>query len=199
MDKAGVEFYTLLIDTGDLTSPDAAERDQVISMMAHWIEVAAACGGKRVRVIAGDAEPSEDALKLSEAGLTEVLRHAESHGIRVVVENWHPLLDHPAEVVALLERMEGRVGLKLDFGNWPGERKYADLPKIAALAECTHAKAGFHAPGEMDRADFLRCLDICRAADFAGPHILIFSDAGDEWASLDQMRDVVRPYVGSAA
>lgn len=199
LEAAGVEFYTLLIDEGDLTHPDPAERARVVTMMAHWIEVTAACGGKRVRVIAGDAAPSADALRLSEAGISEVLRHAAAHGIRVVVENWHALLDRPAEVVTLMEDMGGRVGLKLDFGNWPGERKYTDLPQIAPLAECTHAKAGFSAPGEMDREDFTRCLDICRDAGFAGPHILIFSDPGDEWESLDQMREVVRPYVGDAA
>ena len=199
LEAAGVEFYTLLIDTGDLTHPDPAERARMIEMMAHWIEVAAACGGKRVRVIAGDAAPSAEALAVSKAGLTEVLRHADAHGIRVVVENWHPLLDHPAEVVTLMEDMQGRVGLKLDFGNWPGDRKHADLPLIAPLAEDTHAKAHFPAAGQMDRDDFTRCLDICRDAGFSGPHILIFSDPGDEWESLDQMRDVAHPYVGDAA
>ena len=131
LEAAHVEFYTLLIDTGDLTHPDPVERAKVVAMMKHWIEVAAACGGRRVRVIAGDAAPSAEALAVSEAGLAEVLAHADAHGIHVVVENWHPLLDKPAEVTALLEDMGGRVGLKMDFGNWPGERKYTDLPKIA--------------------------------------------------------------------
>lgn len=196
LEASGVEFYTLLIDTGDLTHQDLAEREKALALIMHWVEVAAQVGAKRVRVIAGDAAPSADALRLSEAGMNEVLRHADAHGIRVVVENWHALLDRPAEVIALLEDMQGRIGLKLDFGNWPGERKFADLPQIAPLAECTHAKAHFPAAGEMDRADFTRCLDICRDAGFAGPHILIFSDPGDEWESLDQMREVVRPYVG---
>jgi len=198
LDAAGVEFYTLLIDEGDLTHPDSAERERVIAMMAHWIDVAAACGGMRVRVIAGDAAPSEEALKISQTGLIDVLHHAEANGIRVVVENWHPLLDQPDAVVTLLERMQGRIGLKMDFGNWPGERKYTDLPQIAPLAECTHAKAAFAKPGEMDRGDFTRCLEICRQAGFSGPHILIFDSPGDEWQSLDQMRAVVLPYFGDS-
>ena len=164
--------------------------------MTHWIEVAAVCGAKRVRVIAGDAPPSAEALALSVAGLTEVVRRADACGVRVSVENWHALLDHPAEVLALLETMQGRVGLKLDFANWPAARKYDDLAQIAPLAECTHAKAHFAAPGEMDREDFTHCLDLCRAAGFAGPHILIFSDPGDEWTSLDIMREAVLPYFG---
>ena len=195
VDAAGVEFYTLLIDEGDLTHPDASERERVTAFMKHWVDVAAQAGASRVRIIAGDAPFSEETLNLSIAGLTDVLDHADMLGVRVVAENWHPLLDHPEAVLALMERMRGRIGLKLDFGNWPAERKYADLPKIAALAECTHAKAGFATAGDMDEDDFTRCLDICRDAGFTGPHVLIFSDPGDEWESLDQMAEVARSYV----
>jgi sugar phosphate isomerase/epimerase len=197
LEDAGVEFYTLLIDEGDLTHPDPAERAKVVALMTHWVEVAATCGAKRVRVIAGDAEPSEAALRLSEKGLSEVLRSADAHGIRVVAENWHPLLDHPAEVIALIEHMNGRIGLKIDFGNWPADRKFTDLPQIAPLAECTHAKANFPTPGQMNAEDITRCLDICRDANFTGPHILIFDSPGDEWESLDQMREVILPYVAA--
>ena len=199
METAGIEFYALLIDEGDLTHPDPAERKRVLAFIAHWIDVAAQAGAARVRVIAGLADASEEALRLSEAGLREVLKHADKHGMGVVTENWHPLLDRPAEVITLLERMQGRLGLKLDFGNWRGERKYDDLSKIAPLADCTHAKAAYSSSGELDRADFRRCLDICRDAGFSGPHILIFSDAGDEWENLDRMRDIVRPYLAPPA
>lgn len=199
LDKAGVEFYTLLIDEGDLTHPDPTERAKAIAFMVHWIEIAAACGAKRVRIIAGDAEPSDEALRLSETGINAILSAADDHGIRVVAENWHRLLDHPAEVISLIEQMNGRVGLKLDFGNWPADRKFTDLPKIAPLAECTHAKATFPTPGQMDTDDLVRCLNICRDANFTGPHILIFDSPGDEWKSLDQMRDAVATYLETAA
>ncbi len=195
LDSAGVELYTLLIDEGDMTHPDPTERKKALALITDWVEVAAECGAKRVRVIGGHAEPSEAGLHLSETGFRNILRHAEDHDIEVVTENWHRLLDSPQAVRTLLDRLDGRVGLKLDFGNWPNDRKHNDLPLIADLAECTHAKAHFHAPGQMDEDDFKRCLDLCADAGFAGPHILIFSDPGDEWESLDRMRDFALPYV----
>ena len=193
--SAGIEFYTLLIDEGDLTHPDPAKRERALALILHWIEVAAQVGAGRVRVIAGLAKASEETLRLSETGLHAVLKYADKHGIEVVTANWHPLLENPAKVIELLVQMQGRLGLKLDFGNWGGERKYDDLAKIAPQADCTHAKAAYLPSGEMDHADFLRCLDICRDANFTGPHILIFSDAGDEWENLDKMRDIVLPYL----
>jgi sugar phosphate isomerase/epimerase len=199
LDSAGVEFYTLLIDEGDITHPDPTERKKALAMITDWIEVAADCGAQRVRIIAGKSEPSEPALHLSEAGFRALLRHAEDYDIEIVTENWHRLLDRPDAVRTLLDRLDGRVGLKLDFGNWPADRKHHDLPLIADLAVCTHAKAHFTAPGQMDTGDFTRCLEICAEAGFTGPHILIFSDPGDEWESLDQMRDIALPYVTDQA
>lgn len=197
LDEAGVELFTLLVDTGDLTAPDPHKRAADEAFIAGWLDVAAQCGAARVRVIAGQSAPTPDgaALALSAAALERLAGRAEARGLRLVTENWHALLDHPQEVLALLDRMQGQVGLKLDFGNWHGERKYADLAQIAPRAECTHAKASFPRPGHMDELDFTRCLRLCQDAGFTGPHILIYDNGGDEWASLDRMREAALPYV----
>ena len=193
-ESAGVQFLSLLIDAGDPTHPDPDERQKQVDMMAGWVDVAVKMGAARARVIAGDAAPSPETLEQSAAALTLLADQAEAGGVRLEVENWHLLLDQPAEVLWLLERMEGRVGLKVDFGNWPDDRKHRDLPLIAHLAETTHAKAHFPQAGTMDTDDFGRCLDICRAAGFAGPHSLIFDGPGDEWSSIDRIRDFVLSY-----
>jgi len=192
---AGVSFFTYLMDKGDITHPDSAKREEELRSIEEAIDIAAAAGAQRIRVIAGDAEPSTEALAISAAGLLRLAGYGADKGVRVVTENWHRLLDRPADVVEIMERTEGKVGLKFDFGNWPRDRKYDDLPKIARFAECTHAKADFPQPGEIDEVDFRRCLDICKDAGFVGPHILIFASPGDEWDSLDIERDIAAGYV----
>jgi sugar phosphate isomerase/epimerase len=200
LDSAGVEFFTLLVDAGDVTAPDRTQREQDETMIAGWLDVAGTVGATRARVIAGDAVPEPDgmALIISAAALGRLARRADDLGVRVVTENWHALLERPQEVLELLEELEGQVGLMLDFGNWKGARKYDDLTRIAPYAASTHCKAHYPAAGEIDLDDFTRCLDLCRAANFSGPHSLIFDGPlteGGEWASLDQMREIVLPYV----
>lgn len=199
LDTSGVELFTLLIDTGDLTAADPQKRAEEEAFIARWLDIAAQCGAARARVIAGNATPGPDgvALAVSADALGRLARRSEVLGLRLVTENWHALLNRPAEVLMLLDKMQGQVGLKLDFGNWQGARKYDDLARIAPLAECTHAKASFPQSGQMDREDFMRCLGICRDAGFTGPHILIYDSGGDEWAILEQMRDVVLPFLSS--
>jgi sugar phosphate isomerase/epimerase len=202
--NAGVEFFTLLVDTGDVTAPDRTQRAQDEDMIARWLTVAGQAGATRARVIAGDAVPEPDgmALILSAAALGRLARRGADLGVRVVTENWHTLLDRPQEVLELLEELEGQVGLMLDFGNWKGERKYDDLAQIAPYAASTHCKAHYPAAGEIDLTDFTRCLNICREAGFTGPHSLIFDgplvSGGNEWTSLDQMREIVLPFLASS-
>ena len=189
--EAGVHFLTLLIDQGDITHPDPTERENEIEEIRRWIRVAGASGAERVRIIAGDAAPTPETLQLSVDGLRLLCETAEEHGVRVVIENWHPLVDRPEELLTLLETLAGEVGLLFDFGNWHGERKYADLARIAHLAESTHAKANYVAPGVLDEADYSRCLQILRDGGFTGPHSLIFDALGDEWIEIVKLREFI--------
>ncbi len=188
--NAGVALFTLLIDFGDITHVDPGERRRQIEEIGKWIDVAGACGFSRVRIIAGDSKPDDRgvAIKLSAAGLLELAERSEPYGVRVVPENWHALLHSPKQVCELLDLCEGKVGLLADFGNWPSPRKYDDLPQIVARSESTHAKASFSQAGLLDEGDFGKCLDLCKAAGFSGPHSLIFDGPGDEWQSIKQMR-----------
>jgi sugar phosphate isomerase/epimerase len=190
---AGVRLFSLLVDDGDITGPDAA-RD--LGWIRGWVPVAAALGAERMRVIAGKAEPSEAALARSTDALGALADEASAAGLRLMTENWFALLARPDTVLALLDRLEGRVGLCLDFGNWRGDGKYERLAAIAPRAESCHAKAHFASPGALDRADFTRCLELTRAAAFAGPYTLIYDGPGDdEWAGLALEREAALPYL----
>jgi Xylose isomerase-like TIM barrel len=193
---ANVELFSLLIDEGDITHPEHAARD--LAWISSWLDVASALGAKRVRVIAGKAAPSETTLAMSIRGLQSLLPRAEALGLRLMTENWYGFLSSPASVRALLERLEGNVGLCFDFGNWRGPNKYRDLQSIAPFAESCHAKAFFAPSGDMEQNDYSRCLDITRSAGFSGPYTLIYDGPSpDEWAGLAQERQVVEPYIAT--
>jgi sugar phosphate isomerase/epimerase len=153
-------------------------------------------GPERMRVIAGKAEPLDEALARSAASLETLARDASAAGVRLMTENWFQLLSRPDAVHALLGRLDGQVGLCLDFGNWSGPGKYDDLAAIAPLAESCHAKAQFVGPGEADGEDYRRCLDLTRTAGFRGPYTLIYDGPDDdEPAGLTLERELVRPYL----
>jgi sugar phosphate isomerase/epimerase len=194
-DAAGVLIQTLLIDDGDLTSVTTPERDK--AWIASWIEAAAILKAENVRVIAGKARPSPEALALSVAGLRDMVAVGARLGVKVVTENWHDLLATPVEVLHVLDHVEG-LGFMADTGNWYGPSKYDDLAAIFARADLCHAKASFAAGLHLDAHDFSQCLVAAQRGDYKGPMTLIFHDDGDEWSGLDLERQFIKQFGGAS-
>jgi sugar phosphate isomerase/epimerase len=197
LDAVGVVPLTLLIDDGDITEEDADERLQVLSLIEGWIDVASELGARQARVIAGYAQPGDEAVRRSSAALASLSEYGRQRGVRVITENWISLSMHPDSLLEILNRTGDAVGLCADFGNYKGEDKYDQLRRILPRATSIHAKADFPRAGELDSADFTRCLVLSREAGFDGPYVLIFDNDGDEWQGVEQVAAAVRPYLGS--
>ncbi len=194
LDQAEVSLLTVLVEAGDLTDPVHGDRDR--DWMAGWIGTAGLLGAQRARVIAGKARCSAETLKKSAVGLRSLAAHGRDHGVRVTTENWFDLTSGPEAVCSLLDCLDGEVGFNLDFGNWAGETKYADLARIFPYAESCHAKCAFLSDYVPNSGDFVRCLDLAREASFIGPYTLIYDSPGtDEWRGLAIERDLVVPYL----
>ncbi len=188
-EASGVVIQTLLVDDGDITNPATLERD--LAWIAQWVEAASHLGAEHVRVIAGKAMPSAEALALSVEGLMRLVAVGQKSGVPVVTENWFDLLGSPREVHHVLDHVPG-LGFLADTGNWSGPAKYRDLQSIFARASLCHAKASL-APGfALDEDDFGSCLASARAANYAGPLTLIFADEGDEWQGLETERRFIQ-------
>ncbi len=192
---AGVTLQTLLIDDGDITHPVHGARDA--AWIAGWIDVANQLGAENARIIAGKQKPTPETLDRAVAALKALADGNSGASVRLVTENWFDLLATPAEVNALLDRLEGRIGLLADFGNWKRPGKYEGLSAILGRAELCHARADF-IDGDIDADDYGRCLDLAEAAGYAGPYTLIFdSEIPGEWDGLAAERDAIVARVGA--
>lgn len=192
--EAGVSLLSVLVEAGDLTDSVHGARDE--AWMGGWLETAGKLGAERVRVIAGKAPYTDETLKRSVAALRSLAARGRDNGVRVTTENWFDLLSCPEAVGTLLDALDGEVGFNLDFGNWSGPGKYADLQQIYPYAESCHAKCAFLSDYVPDSADFRRCLDLAKAAGFSGPYTLIYDAPGeDEWKGLAIEQALVAPYL----
>jgi hypothetical protein len=179
---SGVTLQSVLIDEGDPSHPEHADRDT--EWIAGWIDTAAELGAERARVIAGKQPFSQDALDRSVANLLKLARQGAERGVRVTTENWFSLLAGPDAVLQLLDRTEGQIGLCVDFGNWPAPSKYENLPLIMPRGETCHAKCEIGSDMKVDKDDYDRCLAIARATGFDGPYVLVNGGPADEWEAL---------------
>lgn len=192
-----VTLQTLLIDAGDVTDPINGIRDQ--AWIASWIEIANQLGAQHARIIAGKQPPSTETLDRSVVALRALADGNAGSSVRLTTENWFNLLPSAKEVDYVLDRLDGKIGLLGDFGNWKGADKYDELAKIFGRAELCHAKAGF-IDGDLDEADYGRCVDLAEAVGYTGPYTLIFDSEVpvNEWDGLAIERDFIVNRVGGA-
>lgn len=196
IEEAGVELWSLLIDGGDIAHPDQHERDT--AWVEGWLDVAAALGARNARVSGGKQEPGPAAIARTTQNMARLAEGAQKRGLRLMTENWQNLMSTPAVVLEVLDKLDGAVGLCADFGNWRGPTKYDDLAQIMPRAESCHAKCHFSADGAPEQEDFVRCLELARAAGFAGPYTLIYDSPGaDEFAGLRLEQEMVKPYLAA--
>ena len=200
LDESGIELYSLLIDTGDITHPDEARRELEIAEVRFWLRIAGRIGASHARVIAGNAEVESSngsvkdalAIRLSAETLRTLAREAKPLGVQVNTENFRPLTKTAENLNAILDLCGGEVGLCADFGNYGGETKYEELASILPRADVLHAKAHYPEAGKMAEADFEKCLDLADEAGFEGPYSLIFDGPGNEWESVGEIQERVQ-------
>jgi sugar phosphate isomerase/epimerase len=192
--SSGVTLLSLLIDDGDPADPTHGERDT--EWIAGWVRLAGALGAQRARVIAGKAPHTPEGMDRSAAALARLAQVGEETGVRVTTENWYGLLSEPETVLELLDRLEGRVGLCADFGNWEGPSKYDALAGILPRAETVHAKANFVSRGLIDTVDYGVCLSVAETAGFKGPYVLVSGGAGEDvWDALRLQGKAIEAYL----
>ncbi|TYP79485.1 sugar phosphate isomerase/epimerase family protein [Paenibacillus methanolicus] len=195
-DRADMLFDTLLLDYGDLTSPDEARRASDLAWMKRWIGIGADCGARRIRIIAGEADASDHAaLRQSAKALSELAEFGRQVGIQVVSENFKALTIRAVNGVELVRNAEGKLGYITDFGNYRGEGKFEEIAMTAPLSQSVHVKAQDDSDGRPDADELRRCLDVAHRSGFDGAYVLIYDGPGDMWQGLERLQPLVEPYV----
>ena len=206
LQEARIELFSILIDAGDITHPDPSTRAEEMVWIRSWLDIAAQCGATHARVVGGyqpierNNTPMIDhpVLRCSAQGLRELAGYARGIGVQVITENFRETTNRAAQVLAILERCEGQVGLCADFGNYKGDDRYEELAAIFPKADSAHVKALYDAEGNPDQDEFRHSLGMLASAGFDGPMSLIFDTAlygnRSEWDNLAQMRTMASPF-----
>lgn len=195
---AGVEIYQLLIDLGDVSSPDPQVRATDMAMTKRWIEIARDLGAGGVRYVPGDSEPTQKTVSLAVEAFRELADYAVQCGIKPATENYKTMNERAASLLEILDRANREYGLIADFGNARGPDKYETLAQLLPHATSIHAWAEYDDAGNLDREEFRRCLTMARDSEFDGPIMLlggmpsaIYKEKRDFWGGVDELRGEV--------
>lgn len=193
---ADVELFSILIDTGDISSADPERRRHDMHIIQGWIDCAAALGAWHVRVVAGESAPDDQAaLERSMEALAALSEYAGQRSVRVLTENFQPLASTAENCQKIIKALDGAVGLCADIGNFAAATRVDSFRQVIGLAESIHVKGSYDAAGQLDAQELRACLDASVAAGFLGPYTLVYDKPQDTWAGVAQLAEIVAPYV----
>ena len=201
---AKMTLFQLLIDTGEVASPDPEQRSVGINHIKRWMDIAVELGAKGVRYVAGDSDPTPETIRFSAEAFRELADYAVECGLRPATENFRHFNMKADDLLGVLELSEREYGLVADFGNARGPNKYETLAKLMPRATSIHAWAEVDENGDLISEDFQRCLTMARDNGFDGPIMLqsgypvdVFQRTREVWTRVDEMREEVRAVFGN--
>ncbi len=193
LQSAGVELFSILLDTGNIASSDPAQIAADDLLIRHWIGVAATLGAQRIRIDAGLEPPSVEVIAQSARRLQGFARIAVLSGVQVSTENWHITSQNPEALLEILERCAGTVGLCADTGNAEASSdKYQTLALLLPKASSVHFKPRYTPSGEIDMDDLEHCVRLIKEGNFDGVLTLIFDQKQNEWQGIARLREALQ-------
>lgn len=205
-EESNVEIFQLLIDTGEIGSPDPQESSAGIEHTKFWIEIAAELGASGVRYVPGDSEPTPETMSSTAAAFRELYDFAVERGLKPATENYRIFTNEADDLLRLVELSERDYGWIADNGNPKGPEKYDNLTKLFPGATSMHAWALPTEYGRPDIDEFRRCLIMARDSGFDGPIMLHgayamdnFAWAPDLWSGVEEMRAEILAVFGENA
>lgn len=204
-EAANVELYQLLIDIGEVGSPDPAESSAGIALTKRWMEIAAELGATGARYVPGDSQATPETISQSGAAFRELYDYSVACGVEPATENYKRFNNEADDLLRVLDLSERDYGLVADFGNAGGPRKYETLSKLMPRATAIHQWVVIGADGTINDEDSKRCLKLARDNGFDGPVMLLggkpyqqYRDTRELWEAVDELRGEVQSVFGEA-
>ncbi len=188
LQKANITLYSLLIDMGDIASPDDTKRNKDLQEIKTWIDVASVLGANQVRIVAGNQASTPEVIQRSYMHLQELAQYAKQKGVYTSTENWQKTSEDTDGLLEIVAK--SGVRLIADIGNAEGAQKYDTLAKLLPKANSLHFKIRKLNDLGIDNEDLRKVLEMTRASNFSGVVTLIYDRKQNEWEEIMKLRDL---------
>ena len=189
LQNANITLYSLLIDMGDIASPDEAQRTKDLREIKNWIDIASTLGAEQVRIVAGNQASTPEVIERSCAHLNELAQYAKQKGLHTSTENWQKTSEDTDGLLEIIEKTSIR--LIADIGNAEGPQKYDTLSKLLPKANSIHFKTRKLSDQNLDTEDLNKVLQMIQESQFSGVITLIYDKKQNEWEEIITLRDLI--------
>jgi sugar phosphate isomerase/epimerase len=184
----------------DFTNPDPAKRQENITLVKNWIEVAAKLGAPCIRIFAGAKAPDganwQQMADRIIGDFGQCINHGRKHGVIVAVQNHNDFLQTAQHIHYFFEKINDPwFGLIMDTGGFRQADTYADTADTIKYAVNWQIKEKIFVNNiEMD-TDIKRLLELIKASDYQGYIPIETLGAGDPVPKIEKLMTEIRKYL----
>ena len=197
---AGLPFGCIAVDGAHIYEPAPEAREANRAKAYRWIAIAETLGARQIRIDAGGPpEMPDDVFAIIVDGYNDLVGHAGSKGIEVLIENhWGPS-PIPENLVKILDAVDG-LGLLFDTNNWAPGMQQKGWEMCAKYAKATHIKTFvFDENGNEPTVDIPTAMHLLLDAGYNGPWgIESCPEDGDEYAGARKTIDLIHRVLNNA-
>lgn len=194
IEKAELTLENLLLDTGNIATPDPSQLEQEIAIAKMWIDIAAEVGAKGCRIACGTEPPREHTKEQVIEVLQELNDYASSKGVVITTENFKETGLQADDLLEIISRTNRPLKLCIDFGNAAKSGdKYGTLQKLMPQGTSLHCK-GEYQDNQLDRQELLHSLSLVNSAGFSGFVSLVYDGTENEWEKTLELRDEITAF-----
>lgn len=168
-DASALPFGCVAVDGAHIYEPTAEAMAENRQRAYRWIDICGQLGAPQVRIDAGGRDVTmEQIFDTVVEGYKDIVDYASRKNVEVIIENhWGPT-NHPDNVSAVLDAVDG-LGLLFDSNNWAEGTQEYGWAKCAKYARLTHMKTfEFDDNGNEPTVDIAKCMKILQDAGYDG-------------------------------
>lgn len=168
----------------DFTIADKPKRDQEVTLVKNWIEVAAKIGAPVIRIFAGTQKnEGTSSAQVTEWMLKDIqacVDYGKQHGVIIGIQNHNDFIQTSDQVIKIIQAINSEwFGLILDTGSYRQLDAYAEIEKSIPYAVNWQVKEKIWINGAEINTDLDRLMKIIKASAYKGYLPIETLGAGD--------------------
>ena len=157
----------------DFTIADEAKREQEVTLVKNWIEVAAKIGAPVIRIFAGNQKnegiSKETVTEWMLKDLRTCVDYGKQHGVIIGLQNHNDFIQTAEQIIKIIEAVNSEwLGIILDTGSYRVNDPYEEISKSIRYTVNWQIKENVFINGAEQETDMDKLMGIIKSSGYKG-------------------------------
>jgi sugar phosphate isomerase/epimerase len=157
----------------DFTIADKSKREQEVTLVKNWIEVAAKIGAPVIRIFSGNQKnegiTQEQITEWMLKDIQTCVEYGKQHGVIIGLQNHNDFIKTADQLIRIIEMINSEwLGIILDTGSYRVNDPYEEIAKSIKYTVNWQIKSNVFINGEEKEIDMSKLVNIIKASGYKG-------------------------------